>query len=167
MDFRSLGCIDPSTWITYLTMKMKTTWKQAEFNYKPPHSQYPRQPTKFPRLGLSDWETCGMNGKNCLVWVERVTRRTDHTDTCTRSTCALPETNLTRELEHRNTVLCCRHRFIADRPRYRCASCDATNSSDLPSSSCSLITSPAPTVSQLVYASVSLPWKLPTFPPRL
>jgi len=89
---------------------MKATSKQAEFNYKPPHnsSQNHFQPTKYLRRGPSDWETCGMNEKSCLVWVETVTRRTDHTEICTCRDFALSETNLTRELEHQNSVLRCR-----------------------------------------------------------
>lgn len=58
------------------------TSKQARSNYKLPHSgnQSPLRPTKFQRREPSDWGTCGMNEKNCLAWVEIVTRRTDRTD---------------------------------------------------------------------------------------
>jgi len=84
MGFRSHGCTDLSTRITYLTAKMKMTSKQVESNYKLPHnsSQNPLRPTKFLRWGPSAWVTCGMNGKNCLAWAETV-MRIDRTEICT------------------------------------------------------------------------------------
>lgn len=79
MSFRSLGCTDPSTQITCPTVKMKTTSKRAESNYKIPHNnnQNPLQPTRSLRRGPSAWEMCGMNGKSYLALVEKVMRRTD------------------------------------------------------------------------------------------
>ena len=106
MGFRSLGCIDPSIRITYPMTKTKTTSKQAEFNYKLPHnsSQNPLQPTKSPRRGPSAWETCGMNGKSCLVWAETATR-SDHMKICTYCLyCASFEAILMCKLNHRSNV---------------------------------------------------------------
>lgn len=69
MGFRSLDYIGPLTRITYPMVKTKATSKQAEFNYKLPHNskRNPLQPTKALRRGPFAWETCGMNGKSCLV----------------------------------------------------------------------------------------------------
>lgn len=68
MDFRSPGCTDPSTRITYPMMRMMTL-KQVGSSYRPLHnsSQNLLRPTKSLRRGRSAWEMCGTNGKNCLV----------------------------------------------------------------------------------------------------
>lgn len=62
-------------------VKMKTS-KLAVFSYKIPHrtNGNPLPPIKSLRREPSDWEMYGMNGKNCLVWVETV-MRTDLTAT--------------------------------------------------------------------------------------
>jgi len=103
MSFRSPGCIDLSTRITYPTEKMKTTSKQAESNYKLRHnsSQSPLRPTRSLRQGSSAWVTCGMNGKSCLGWVETV-MRTDRMEICTYCGCISSENVLTRKLDHRS-----------------------------------------------------------------
>lgn len=87
--------------------KMTTTSKQAEFNYKLPHNSNRSllQPTKSPRRGPFDWETCGMNGKSCLVWAGTVMRMPDHTEICTHCYRVLYETIVTREFDHWNNAL--------------------------------------------------------------
>lgn len=76
---------------------MMATSKQAVSSYKLPRNnkQNLLQPTKSLRREPSDWETCGMNERNCLVWVEIVTR-TDHADIRTCFDSVLFETVLGR-----------------------------------------------------------------------
>ena len=115
---------------------MKMTSKRAESNYKLPHnnSQNPHRPTKSLRRGPSAWVTCGMNGKNCLVWAEIAMRRTDRTNICTYCGCISFKTVPTRKLGYRSNVCVLRISMLHHRllPIAAISTDDAAKPSALP-----------------------------------